>query len=392
MKSKLGFIALLMSALVFHDFFKIEAFKLGLLTLTYQRIVIIAIFPIILFSKLKINIKDNFLRIIIIFAIYGLLRICGNYREALVIYFPLITFILIYIIVNKESEISFCINFLATTFILFSIIGFIEIKTGYHFVETYHKSNTKGLAVGMYYNENDFAAFLTTMIFYMLLSSFPILVKFFSISTAIYIIYLNGSQTCLLGIVTFVFLYFIFIIRDKNIRFIMFVTAIVLVCIFKKVFINIILKSSLHWRFLMYQTGVKVCMNNLFFGTGIGNYEKAMYDYGLVEAPFVSANPHNLFLELSGQFGIIWLILLIYLLIQLFLYLYKKINKNKLFLLGLLYIYPFVSIASSSSLGKNYTYLALLIPLVLLKKERSHRYKKSYEVLNDYRKEYNNGK
>lgn len=376
MKSKIGIIALLLSALVFHDFFKIEAFKLGPLTLTYQRIVIMALAPIILLPKFKINIRDRFLTIILIFSMYGLLRICGNYREFLVIYFPLITFILLYILTKKEKEIRFCINFFATTLIFFCFIGLIEIFTGYHFVESYLKeTKTKWLAVGMYFNENDFAAFLTTLIFYMLLSNYSLFIKIVTIMVSVYIIYMNGCQICLLALLTYVLLYFVFRvfrIENKKTRLFLLIFSLIPILIMKRLFVQIILHSSLFARTVMYSIGIKVCKNNLLFGTGIGNYESAAKSLGLNISSSISANPHNLLLELAGQFGIIWIFFLIILLIKLFLYIYKSNYKHKILLFGLLYIYPFISIASSSALGKNYTYLALFIPLLLY---RDYKYK-----------------
>lgn len=371
MKNRIGIIALLLSALVFHDFFKIEAFKFGPLTLTYQRIIIMALMPMVLLPKFKINIRDKFLICIILFFLYGLFRISGNYREFLVIYFPLLTFILLYILIKNDFEIKFCINLFATSLIFFCFIGLIEFITGHHFVESYLKEdNTKWLATGMYYNENDFSAFITTMIFYMLLSNYSLGIKIISIAIGIFIVYTNESQICLLALITFAILYFSFRLENKKERLFLIICLILPVFLMRGVFIRIVMKSSLYWRFLMYKTGIQVCRNNLIFGTGIGNYENAMHTLGFIDSQNVSANPHCIILELSGQFGIIWTILLIILLISLFLFIYKSKFKKKVFLLGLVYIYPFIGIASSSSLGKNYTYLALLIPILLYKKQK----------------------
>ena len=373
MKSKICLLGILLSALVFHDFFKIEFFKLGPLTLTYQRIVIIVLCPIIFLPKFKINLKDRLFVGILIFFIYGLGRIGGNYREFITIYFPFFTFLLIYILISKNSEIKLVINFVATIYIFFCFIGLIEIISGLHFVETYLEENTKLLAVGMYYNQNDFSAFLLTMIFYMFLSNYPMIIKLFTTLIAMYIIYMNGSQICILALLTFAILYLIFRIENKKTRLFFLFVSIFGVFFMKDVFIHVIQKSSFVWRLLMYETGIQVCKNNLFFGTGIGNYEVAMYSLGFVESHSMSASPHCLLLELAGQFGGIWSILFISLLIHLFLFVCKSKLKNKIFLLGMLYIYPFISIASSSSLDKNFTYLALLIPLLFYKRKRMYR-------------------
>lgn len=372
MNKRISLVIIFLSALILHDFLTLVLIKAGPLTLTYQRLIIIAFLPMLLLhQKFKFNLNDKFFLGIQIFFFYGFLRISGNYKEFLTLFFPLSTFIILYVLVKKESEIKICIDFLATMFIFFCIIGIVEIYTGIHFVKTYYEySEGSGVAIGMYANPNDFAAFMTTMMFYMFISRYSLAIKVISTIAAMFIIYVNGSQICLLALLTYSILYLFNKVRNKKVRILVILCSILPIYIIRGVFVQIILKSSLYWRFLMYQSGIQVCKDNLIFGTGIGNYESAMLGLGFVETSSASANPHCLILELAGQFGIIWVLLLIILLIKLMMFVYKSNYKNKFLLGGLLYIYPFVSIASSSCLGKNYTYLALLIPLLLLKREK----------------------
>ena len=116
----------------------------------------------------------------------------------------------------------------------------------------------------------------------------------------------------------------------------------------------------------MYSYGFENVMNHMCFGTGIGNYNKEMIALGFDDSSLAaSADPHNLFFELGGVFGIVWAVLLIILLSKLLVKLYKKTNiKDGVFLWGLVYILIFVGFASSSCMEKNYIYLALLIPSV----------------------------
>ena len=116
----------------------------------------------------------------------------------------------------------------------------------------------------------------------------------------------------------------------------------------------------------MYSIGIKNVLTHMWFGTGIGNYGEGMVELGFdLKRAGASADPHNLFYELAGVFGIVWAILLVILLLKLLMYFFKKSSdKVNLFYLGLVYIIIFVGFSSSSCMEKNYIYLALLIPLV----------------------------
>ena len=101
----------------------------------------------------------------------------------------------------------------------------------------------------------------------------------------------------------------------------------------------------------MYSFGIKNVMAHMWFGTGIGNYGKEMKAMGFDDTAYaVSADPHNLFYELAGVFGIVWAVLLIILLLKLLVFYFKKTNvKDYIYYLGLVYIVIFVGFASSSS-------------------------------------------
>ena len=361
-------IYLLLTGLAFHDFFKIESFKFFDITITYLRVALALSILLLLFTGKKLEKNDIVLKGFIIFAAYGLTRICGNYREFLNIYCVLVSFILLYAIINDKITIQRCINCLATIFIFFCIYGIIEIITGYHYVETYFgDENVKMLATGMYFNENDFSAYLSVMIFYMLLSRYNKYMKITSITVALIIIAINRSLICILGIISLLIFYWIFKKKDiifKKKRIAITISGIVFMTI---PIIKIIQNSSWYWRLYMYKYGVLNCLDNFLLGTGIGNYEKGMISVGYTELLHSSANPHCFYLELAGEFGMIWLILIIVLLGYLIKHFSNIENQKNKYYIGLIYMFSFVGMASSSCLEKNYIYLALLLPLLVCK-------------------------
>ena len=365
--TKTGVILLLLSGLVFHDFFALKYVKLGVITITYLRVILVVTIPMLLFFyKVRIRKNDVFACIFLIFMAYGLTRIEGNFKEAFALYCPIIAFFILYFSIDDKKTVEKCIDFLAVLFMFFCLVGLVELISGVHFVETHLEliNDDRIVACGMYYNENDFSAFLSVMIFYMLLSRFKIFTKLVFLTIAIVIICFNSSVACLLGLMSFVLI--AFILRYRTHRVLRLTLTLLLSLLLIKPVTDLINTSSLWWRSYMYSIGIKNVLTHMWFGTGIGNYGEGMVELGFdLKKTGASADPHNLFYELAGVFGIVWAILLVILLLKLLTYFFKKTSdKVNLFYLGLVYIIIFVGFASSSCMEKNYIYLALLIPLV----------------------------
>lgn len=365
--SKTGVILILLSGLVFHDFFALKYIKLGMITLTYLRVVLVFTVPLLLFMyKVRIRKNDVLAYILMIFMAYGLTRIEGNFKEAFALYCPIIAFFILYFSIDDKKVIDKCINFLAVLFMFFCLVGLFEIISGVHFVETRLDimEDDKRVAFGMYYNENDFSAFLSVMVIYLLLSRIKLITKLLFITMSLVIICFNSSIVCLLGLMSFALI--AFILRYRKHRFLRLILTILLSLLLIKPVTDMVNSSSLWWRKYMYSFGIKNVMAHMWFGTGIGNYGKEMKAMGFDDTAYaVSADPHNLFYELAGVFGIVWAVLLIILLLKLLVFYFKKTNvKDYIYYLGLVYIVIFVGFASSSCMEKNYIYLALLIPVV----------------------------
>lgn len=365
--TKTGVILLLLSGLVFHDFFALKYVKLGVITITYLRVILVVTIPLLLFFyNVRIRKSDIFAYVFLIFMAYGLTRIEGNLKEAFALYCPILAFFFLYFSIDEKKTIEKCVDFLAILFMFFCLVGLFELITNVHFVETHLEiiNDDRCVACGMYYNENDFSAFLSVMIFYMILSRFKIVTKIVFSSIAIVIICFNSSIICLLGLMSFVLL--AFILRRKTNRFLRFILILLFSLLLIKPVTDMINSSSYWWRSYMYSIGIQNVLTHMWFGTGIGNYGKGMVDLGFdLNKAGASADPHNLFYEIAGVFGIIWAILLIILLLKLLAYFYKQTSdKANILYFGLVYIVSFVGFASSSCMEKNYIYLALLVPLV----------------------------
>ncbi len=362
--NRINCILLLISGLVFHNFLTNPSIKVGPITITYLRVILLITIPILIYTKFKILLHDRIAVIISVFLIYFLLRVGSNFKEGFALLCSLLAFYFLYISIDNRHLIRTCVNLIATLVMCFSLVGIFELISGHHFVGSSWDSLSSGVsnsAVGMYFNPNDFSAFLTVGFFYILLSNYSRVIKYVFSFICLFIIYINNSQICLLGLLSF--LLFAFVVKSKGQRFIRLVVSIVLVLSLLSPLIKIIKSSSLIYRAYMYKYGLKNCLAHIWFGTGVGNYAKGMYDVGFFSIPNTSADPHNVFLEISGTFGVVWLVLFLFFVIKMLIWFLKHIKGyHELICLGMVYIVPFVGLASSTCLEKNYLYLSLLIP------------------------------
>ena len=365
--TKTGVILLLLSGLVFHDFFALKYVKLGVITITYLRVILVVTIPLLLFLyKVRIRKNDILAYILLIFLAYGLTRIEGNLKEAFALYCPIVAFYILYFSIDNRKTLDKCIDFLALAFMFFCLVGLIELITGCHFVETRieEMNLNKRFACGMYFNENDFSAYLSVSFIFLFLSKFKKTTKVIFAALGILIIIVNSSIICILGLISVFLLYFIF--KNRTNRFFRFGLVISLFLILLFPITKLIKSSSIWWRTNMYEFGFKNVLSHMWIGTGIGKYNEEMLLLGFDDKQYgASADPHNLFFELAGVFGIVWAILLIVLLFRLFIW-YLKMPKTKENILcaGLVLIIPFIGLASSSCMEKNFIYLALLIPII----------------------------
>ena len=116
--TRAGVIILLLSGLVFHDFFVLPGVKLGVITITYLRVALAVCLPLLMFFyKVRISKNDVLAYILIIFMLYGLFRIEGNLKEAFGLYCPLIAFFILYCTIDDERIIKKCVDVLSVFYI-----------------------------------------------------------------------------------------------------------------------------------------------------------------------------------------------------------------------------------------------------------------------------------
>ncbi|KOR11801.1 hypothetical protein AMC75_12480 [Staphylococcus carnosus] len=118
--------------------------------------------------------------------------------------------------------------------------------------------------------------------------------------------------------------------------------------------------TSLNGRFDRYETALHMFIDKPIFGNGIGSFS---YVYGGVTA---SEYPHNIFLEVISEMGLIGLIGLLFLIVYV-IYRYIKINTDKSYetmklsvSILLISLFLFLSVNSSGDLVENRIFFAIL--------------------------------
>lgn len=118
--------------------------------------------------------------------------------------------------------------------------------------------------------------------------------------------------------------------------------------------------TSLSGRFNRFETALQMIIDNPLFGQGVGSFS---YKYGGITA---SEYPHNIFLEVISEMGIIGLAGLLFLIIYV-IYRYNKIDINKSYeimkmsvTILLITLFLFLSVNSSGDLIENRIFFAIL--------------------------------
>ncbi len=130
-------------------------------------------------------------------------------------------------------------------------------------------------------------------------------------------------------------------------------------------------KNPMQSRLLMYKESIKVWTNYPIFGVGIGGFSKIT---GLHYR-----QPHNMFLELLSEFGIIGFILFNIYIFYWLLFIKKTKIKQDIILLSLvtLFIFYFLNAMVSGDITDNRLFLALtgvLTSIIITKREEQRRF------------------
>ena len=88
------------------------------------------------------------------------------------------------------------------------------------------------------------------------------------------------------------------------------------------IYLIVIFNTSLGYRYIWFLNGYENIKKSPFIGFGIGSYKETTKQYTLDNnvqgIGFVTQNPHNEYISISSQLGILGLISFIYFLLNLF--------------------------------------------------------------------------
>ena len=286
---------------------------------------------------------------------------------------------------QDENTFEYIVRALTDALFIHLLIGLYEITFHRYLFQIGNVARTSygHVAIGMFYNLNDYATFVTTMIpfaIYRFLASHRFKEKLycsFLTLTSLYLIIINGSRGAILTLMIFVF-WGIIIFARKNARNLL--IAGVCICIIGVMailnvgglyttLINLVRNNSIDInktdiaRINLIKNGLYFLKKTHGFGVGAGNLyswlaEKAVYSIG--ELRFI----HNWYVEVLVTFGILFFVIYIYFHSRI---LYKCYSKNygtgqlkTTFFLSFV-CFSVVSISSSSNIYSEWVWMYLVI-------------------------------
>lgn len=384
-------------------------FRIFGIVITGYRVVLIISF-LVSFAFLKINnIKFSSFQIAILLFLYiwlciAFVQIITNLqidvkeglKEILNIVFGFCICWCLFVYVGKLDTLKQMYKYLKCITIILIFVGLIESITGLHWpisrfndvIAMQHELSTwgityedfQGVSTGPFYNENDFSAALTILMPFLFYNNINIknkVVAYFSMLGIVTIICLNGSVISLVGVAIFLS-YKIYKKSSKKGKIIekKCVMIVLILCFFLwEEIAEILRKTSMFIRFEIYSEGLKLSLNNIFFGVGPGGFETFFLQHPLKSG---IVNPHNYFLEILSQYGIIVFLIFLFILIIFYIRLskYKKASETEVLIL-VFDMYIISSFAPSSFIDKSFSWLPIAIGAILLKcMQQEERYAK----------------
>lgn len=297
----------------------------------------------------------------------------------------------------SRQDIDTVIVLIFTMLVIYILLGIIEINTGYHLPTSEYSDvsvmndlsvvrSTRG-ATGPMYGGNDFSAMLTCLLPIGLYKKKWRPLFFASLIGVIYIDFVNDANICLIGIIIGTIFYLVAMVglgkngwRAIRLFFLfIFITMSIFVFINLKGIgqhitlfevINVQIQNyklgfgSLYARLIMYLDSLKASVDTFFLGIGPAGFSEYFKAH-----PSSSGltNPHNMYLEVLVQYGLIITALFVTGLIKLIVRcrkLYCQVNtdeeKNRfLALTEIFLLYSIVCLASSSFIGYSYQWLLI---------------------------------
>lgn len=360
----------------------------------------------------------SILLFLIYWILYGLfLTLISNYvnlkesiKELSTLVFGVLLIFSFMCVCSNPDDIYQCISISKKILWIILFIAIIEILTGWHlstscyndpeFIDSmlkiYGYVPAVKSATGFQYGVNDFAAFIALFspLFFINLRTKYFWINWIGWGICFIITLKNDAIISAISMIIGLVFYWIFkkhsrVIKKTPLIIGFLITLISLLLIWRK---NILLSwnlssivetvkvqlanrntygSSSNLRLQIYKDTLKSIINSKYIGMGPSSLQNYFQVY-----PSTSrlVDPHNLWLEIMSQYGIMIFLFYIIILLYLGVRLYRKYQSSSqplyLAFASVLVIYIFVSLAPSTFLGYLYQWLGIAFCIVLLEKKK----------------------
>lgn len=303
-------------------------------------------------------------------------------------------------VLQSISDLEQMISIVLYVYIALVAVGIVECVTDYHLYMSHFNDPSvmrlsgRHAATGIFYSENDFSAFLTCLVPILFYRKKNILLSLLTFAGVVYIDLVNDANICMIAMAASAACYLIFIKKyGKNgqiiLRGILLITgAALVICVAKNLdalsdrsaLLYVIRtqklnaarsQGSLYARLLIYADSLKASVHTAFIGTGPASFTNYFLSHpsksGLV-------NPHNLYLEMLVEYGLLITTVFVNGLIKMIHTLGKKavagsnreVRTKYAAGCGILVLYSMVCIASSTFIGYAWQWIVVTIGIVLV--------------------------
>lgn len=348
---RIHIIRILIIIMVFFDFLFFN-FRVGFFNITVLRILILVAMSLIVLKVIRKDLKIPKSKLLIyscsffiVWFMYSVIQLF--YTQDIETAIKQIYYLLIFIVMIfsfsldiKNEELKSYISIFTNIGILLIYLGILELITGYHFPQSNYSEEIVldiSRATSVFANENDFGLFLVMIFPLILLSKTKkklSIMKYITILLLLALLYYNDSKSALIAItIQFIF----FILFTKKTAFVksllILITSTLIILSINKItdfFAPILIQlnngyGSAYVRLNVYKNGILALRDSNYLGVGPGNFETSVIMY---YETFGIINPHNWWIELATNYGLLIFSLYLLLIILLMIYLLKGFKKN----------------------------------------------------------------
>ncbi len=306
---------------------------------------------------------------------------------------------------KSKLDILVAFQFIALMAILHNLIGWYEITTGNYLflaVERVAAYTRKTYPVSMFGNTNDFATFMLFSVFILYALAQNVKKPFLKLTylatmlSSVYLLVMTSSRANILGLIiaTAVFVYFsIRRRRSRNAIIVVLLSGFFVILFFPEVIVNAfsMISNELYFRFSadsgsdatrmnLIKNGFMFLLSTSGFGTGAGNIEYWMANYGVYNTGSIR-NIHNWWMEILTGYGLIIFTMYIIFYVKLFLSALRRFKKASdevdvslsLGIMCCLAGFTIGGISSSSNIGSEWLWVFWAIVIAYQGIEFEHR-------------------